>query len=85
MTISEILGISVDELEKMSTEELTEHCKPFLNITRPDRAEKPSKTKTKRKQSSIYSTKNKAFLAGLEKFVETGDIEEARKAKKNIV
>jgi hypothetical protein len=37
MTIETIIGMSADELEKMSLQDLEAFCAPFLDVTRPDR------------------------------------------------
>lgn len=38
MTLEELTSYSADKLEKMTDAELLEHFKPFLDVTRPERA-----------------------------------------------
>lgn len=40
MTFSQLLGKSIDELEKMSPEELHTYLDPYLKVTRPDLCDK---------------------------------------------
>lgn len=40
MTIEQLIGMSADQLEKMTDAERLEHFGPMLDITRPDRAAK---------------------------------------------
>jgi len=39
VTIEELLGMSADELDKLTPEQRANYFDPFLNITRPDRAQ----------------------------------------------
>lgn len=40
MTVEQILGCRVEELEAMSDKELEQHFAPYFNVTRPDLAKK---------------------------------------------
>ena len=35
MTIEKLLGLSVDDWDKMTDEELKQHLEPYLKVTRP--------------------------------------------------
>lgn len=71
MTIEQFLGLSSEEMHKISDEELLNHFGPLLKITRPlenkDYAEqKPTKEKKPRKTKESKEEKINAILAKLE-------------------
>ena len=49
MTLEELLDCSPDVLEKMTDDELLEHFKQYLPVTRPELATKPSKSSSVRR------------------------------------
>jgi len=61
MTLEELLNNSADELEKLSTAELTAFFEPFFKVTRPELAEKPALNKPRKITDTFKSAKyNKA-------------------------
>ena len=54
MTHEEILNCSADKLEKMTDEQLLEWYKPYLNITRPELADKPVKSSPRSVNTNTY-------------------------------
>ena len=67
MTLDQLLECSADELEKMTDAQLLEHFKPFLDVTRPERA-RVAKSKTQH-TPAVFMTpakkKSLSVLAGL--------------------
>jgi hypothetical protein len=63
MTIEELCDCSADKLKAMSNEELMEHFKQYLTVTRPELAARP-KQSTARKLSDSRDPR-KALAASL--------------------
>lgn len=78
MTISELLEMDIQTLSSMTDDELKEHLKPYLNITRPELADKTLNRKTNTKVSKrTTSRKNQDLLAGAKALL-AGDVDKAR-------
>jgi len=57
MKLEDLLEMSADQLEKMTDKELEEWCKPFFDVTRPDRV-RAIKAKNPNHNKSNSSSKN---------------------------
>ena len=62
MTLDQLLNCSAAELEKMTDAQLLEHFKPFLDVTRPERA-RLAKPKTHEPAPYLTPGKKKALGA----------------------
>jgi len=88
MTITELLGTSVEELEAMTDDELVKHVEPYLNITRPElaAAKLPTRTKqTKINKPKKYTRSNNAALMAGAKALLAGDVAKARQISKGQI
>jgi hypothetical protein len=69
MTIEEWCGLSADELDKFTTEQLHEHFKQYFPVTRPELAQKVSTTsgppRERQLQMPILSDKQKLVMSML--------------------
>jgi len=61
VNIEDLVELSADEWDKLSNEELTEICKKFFNVTRPELAVKPTAEKKKYEPVYIDPKKKKAM------------------------
>jgi len=61
MSIDEICGMSAAELAKMTDEQLLEHFKPFLDITRPERVRQVKQKEMKVQQIQLSPMKQAAL------------------------
>lgn len=75
MTIEQILGLTADELEKLSDDQLREYFKPYLDYTIPssDKDDESSSPAPSRKPVSTLSKDEKLRIS----------IEAAKKAKQD--
>jgi hypothetical protein len=60
MTIDKLLGMSADQLDKLTQAELDAYFAPYLNVTRP----------VKKEKVSADMRSNKAFVNNLERDLE---------------
>lgn len=74
MTFSQLLGKSIDDLEKMSYEELYKYFEPYLKVTRPELAPKTIKFPSKNTNQSISNRKQMSdddiILRGQKKLIQ---------------
>lgn len=64
MTIEQLLGKSAAELKALTDKELEEYFKPYLTVTRPELAEKPTKGQPRKENTynpSLNLKKQKAL------------------------
>jgi len=66
MTLSQLLDCSADELAKLSDAQLLEHFKPYLDVTRPERA-RLMKPKPQHEPAVFVSPGKKRALESLAK------------------
>lgn len=66
MTIEKLLGMSADELDKLTEAELKAYFAPYLNITRPER--KISVSTVQQNKNAVVMSKLKK--AGLDEFAD---------------
>ena len=80
MKLEDLLEMSADQLEKMTDKELEEWCKPFFDVTRPDRvraikAKNPHKTNNSSSSKSYMPpAKRKALDALLGLGIDLSDV-----------
>lgn len=65
MTLEQLLESSADELEKLSTEELTAFFTPFFTVTRPDASHKVV-ARTGKEDATVRRAKAIAAQFGLD-------------------
>jgi len=57
MTFAQLLGHSIDDLEKMSVEELHKYLDPYLKVTRPELVDKTANKTFRTRSESITRKK----------------------------
>jgi hypothetical protein len=79
MSIDEMVGLSADQLEKLSDEQLLEYFKPYLDVTRPERAKREKQKETKLIQVQLSPQKQAALKALAESGVDLSFLNARRK------
>jgi hypothetical protein len=65
VTIEEIIELPIEKLKAMTDEELLQHFKQYLDVTRPELAIRPKTMLDKPMQQVYADPKKKAALAAL--------------------
>jgi hypothetical protein len=65
MTLAQLLECDAATLEKMSDAELLEHFKPYLDVTRPERARTIAKKQTQHEPKQFISPGKKRAMEAL--------------------
>lgn len=81
MTIEQIVECSAEQLEKMSDEELLEHFKKYLDVTRPERITRKQTTMYQEPVAPVSIEKKNALLKAEELGIDMSFMFQKRKKK----